>query len=171
MIYSKKSKLIIPVLVGIIGLLFLPTVVFGQTKASVYSTWDTLEVDTCATAWLIKNFVDKNAIFKFYPKGEIISEGIAFDTPDAEFRRTAEFCAFETVINKYKISDDGVKEIGKLIHEIEINYWAQEPNSKIVEFKQEVAAVLQASTSSEQGFEKTFLMFDKLYADLSLKFK
>ncbi|MBU1087468.1 MAG: chromate resistance protein [Candidatus Omnitrophica bacterium] len=169
MIHFKINKLLSNITIGCICLLLLATSVFAQAKAQVYSTWDTLEVDTCATAWLIKNFVDKSAEFKFYPKGEIISEGIAFDTPDAEFRRTAVFCAFETVVNKYKITDPRVRAIGKIIHEIEINYWSQEANSKIVELKQEVFSVLQTATSLDQGFEKTFLIFDKLYNDLSIR--
>ncbi|MBU1045118.1 MAG: chromate resistance protein [Candidatus Omnitrophica bacterium] len=169
MIYFKNNKLIMLVLINMFCLLFFTTVVFSQTKAQVYSTWDTLEVDTCATAWLIKNFVDKTAIFKFYPKGDIITEGIAFDTPDAEFRRTGEFCAFETVINKYQITDLKIKEIGKIIHEIEINYWAHDSDLRLQELKQNVSAAVQSAASPEQGIEHSFLIFNKLYADLSGK--
>ncbi len=167
--YFKNKKLFKLSVIGIICLLYFTNPVFSQTKAQVYSTWDTLEVDTCATAWLIKNFVDKNAVFRFYPKGDIITEGIAFDTPDAEFRRTNSFSAFETVLNKYKLDDPALKQIGEMIHEIEINFWAHDSNSNILEFNQKVLSEVKKAATTDEGLKNALLVFDELYAGLANK--
>jgi len=73
----------------------------NDKESHLYSTWDTMEVDKCASAWLIKRFVDKEAEFKFFPSGELITEGIPFDTPDSEFRRYHNMSTFESILKKY----------------------------------------------------------------------
>ena len=59
---------------------FSMTAVLFAGDGHLYSTWDVLETDASASAWLIKRHVDPKARFKFFPKGELITEGIAFDT-------------------------------------------------------------------------------------------
>ncbi|MFH2138372.1 MAG: chromate resistance protein ChrB domain-containing protein [Candidatus Omnitrophota bacterium] len=131
-----------------------------------YSTWDTLELDTCASAWLIKNFVDKEAEFKFYPKGEIITEGMPFDTPDAELRRTANASAYENALIKYKLTDPALIEIGNIIHDIEINYWGQKQKEESQVLKDKILPIIENSKTPEECFKKTFIVLDELYGQL-----
>ena len=35
-----------------------------------YWTWDTMEFDKCAAAWMIRRFADKEAVFQFHSQGE-----------------------------------------------------------------------------------------------------
>ncbi len=94
----------------IIADLEMPFYVLAEQKVQIFSTWEGFEADKCASIWLIKRFIDKNAIIKFFPKGEIIKEGILFDTPDSKFRRYHNMSTFESILLHYNLKDP------KLIH-------------------------------------------------------
>ncbi len=146
-------------------MVFAVVIQFCFAEAShLYSSWDTLELDTCASAWLIKNFVERNAEFKFYPKGEFISEGIAFDTPDAKLRRTKDMSTFEMIIKEYNLQDKILTEIGKMIHDVEIEFWAL--NQKELELNQKIRFIINQSRAPEEALEKSFVVFEELYNSL-----
>jgi hypothetical protein len=98
----KRLILLFVIVLVIVEILCL----YGNADAesdSCYTTWENMEPDKCASAWLIKRFIDKNATFEFFPKGELITKGILFDVPEAEIRRYNNISTFEYLIKK--ISD------------------------------------------------------------------
>lgn len=141
-------------------------VLFAQESSSIYSTWDAIELDTVASAWLLKRFINSKATFKFYPQGEFITEGIPFDTPDAEFRRMQNQSTFESILNKYKINDPMLLEMGKIIHDIEINYWQRKLTDKSETIEREVRNIINSTEDKDACFEKGFIYFDELYREL-----
>ncbi len=148
----------------VIALLLVSSLVFKQNvEAAVYGTWDVLEVDPCASAWLLKRFIDKEATFKFYPKGELITNGIPFDTPESELRRKGNSSAFEVIVAKYKIKDPKIMAIGKLVHQIEIAYWKEQTDHAAEDLKEKIGALIKEKDNPEKILKKTFLVFDELY--------
>ena len=87
----------------------------AEQKPSLFSTWEGFEVDKCASIWLIKRHINKKAIIKFFPKGQIIEEGVPFDTPDAMFRRYHNMSTFESLLRHYKLKDPKLIYLGKII--------------------------------------------------------
>ena len=87
------------------GILVLLSAV--QTQGEEYTTWENMEIDKCASAWLIKRFVDKDAVFRFVPKGELITRGIPFDTPEAQIRRYHNLSAFEYIVKTNRLTKYG----------------------------------------------------------------
>jgi len=138
----------------------------AEEENHLYSTWDVMGVDAAASAWLFKKFVDKEAVFKFYPKGKLIEEGVAFDTPDAEFRRKHGISCFEVIINKYNLKDPKVLKIGEMIHKIEINFWNAELEGKVGEFSSTVKSILAENKDPDLALNKVFPVMDKLYAEI-----
>ena len=128
-----------------------------------YSTWDTVELDTIASAWLIKRSVDPMAEFKFFPKGELITEGIAFDTPDAEYRRTQNKSTFETIVDTYRIVDLKILTLGKIIHNLEINYWQNALLQDSRDIQEDIRALIVASKNNNECLEKGLGYFDAWY--------
>jgi len=140
---------------------------FAQGAGShLYSTWETIELDTCASAWLIKNFVDEQAKFKFYPKGELVEQGVAFDTPDAKFKRSHNVSCFGSILNEYKIEDKTLLGIGNIIHDIEINYWMGSIDPQAEELNKKVLKVIDESSSPVETIINSFPIFDELYEQL-----
>ncbi len=121
------------------SIIFLAITLFykaGYTEEIIFTTWDNFEVDKCASVWLIKRFIASSAQIIFYPRGELSTGGIPFDTPDAKFRRYQNKSTFETLLEYYKIEDKKAIYIGRIIHDIEINIWEKKAipeTSKVID--------------------------------------
>ena len=133
----------------------------------VYSTWDVLELDACASAWLIKNFVDKEADFKFFTKGSMITEGVPFDTPDAKLTRTQRKSTFENILQEYKIKDKALVQIGEMIHSIEIDFWLDTASDEAKNLNQSIIDITKKNAKPHIILQKSFSVFNDLYNSLN----
>lgn len=85
--------------------------------------WITRErpkIDRIACPWLIKNFVDKDAVFFYVPFSEVKDkaaklDAIPFDIPNAELSHIGELCTFDAIIKKYNIEDSAVLTMAKIV--------------------------------------------------------
>lgn len=134
-----------------------------EKQVQVYSTWEGFEPDKCASIWLIQHFIDPKATIKFFPKGDIIEEGIAFDTPDAKFRRNAQMSTFESLLHHYRLSDPKLIYIGKIIHDIEINIWDRKVMSETVTVRDSIMKIILETKDNQQIIKKGNAFFDTLY--------
>ncbi len=139
-----------------------PGVVAGQ-KGQIFSTWEDFEADKCASIWLIKRFIDKNATIKIFPKGEVTDEGIPFDTPDAKLRRYHNMSTFESLLRHYKLKDPRLTYIGKIIHDIEVNTWKQKRFDETPAVQDAVNQIIWNSSNSDEVIDRTCEFFDSLY--------
>ena len=96
---------------------------WAEDHRKIYATWEGFEADKLASIWLIQRFVDPGARVVLHPKGVIISEGEPFDTPDSSITRNFKQSTFESMLDHYKLTDPKLTNLGKLIHDIEINTW------------------------------------------------
>ena len=160
-------------------LFFLPLFIFincgitrhglSEQKVLVFSTWEGFEADKCASIWLIKRFIDKNAVIKFFPKGESVKEGIPFDTPDAKFRRYHNMSAFESLLKHYNLQDPKLIYIGKIIHDIEVNIWEKKVFPETHKVQDEINKIILNSRNNGEVIEKSSIYFDLLYANAPAK--
>ena len=80
-----------------------------------------LHIDRLASAWLIKQFIDKRPRFYFVAEGETIEGTIPFDMFGAEFTHHGEDCTFETMLNRFGFSENkGLREIAEIVHDIDL---------------------------------------------------
>jgi hypothetical protein len=80
-----------------------------------------LHIDRLASAWLIKQFIDKRPRFYFVAEGETIEGAIPFDMFGAEFTHHGEDCTFETMLKRFGLSENkGLREIGEIVHDIDL---------------------------------------------------
>lgn len=135
---------------------------YGEDGSHYFCTGMQMEIDRCASAWLIKRFVDPSAKFKFFPEGELIDFGTPFDTPDAELRRTHRLSTFEVILENYHLSEKRLKKLGLIIREIEINYWGKKKVRLAVEVDEAVRKIINESTNNKQCLEESFVYFDRL---------
>jgi len=94
-----------------------------QNTKLEFTTWDNICYDRAASVWLIRKYVDSTAKFDFVEFGKKIETGVPFDVPGAELGRQRNFSCFETIIQKYSISDTVIHKIGKIVHDIDVNIW------------------------------------------------
>jgi len=96
----------------------------GTAKTNLeFTTWDNICYDRAASVWLIIKFVDSTAKFEFVKFGKKIETGVPFDVPGAELGRQRNFSCFETIVQKYGISDPVIHKISRIVHDIDVNIW------------------------------------------------
>ncbi len=149
----------------------MPSNILAGQKALVFSTWEGFEVDKCASIWLIKRFIDENAVIKFFPKGEQIKEGIPFDTPDAKLRRYHNMSTFESILKDYNLQDPKLIYIGKIIHDIEVNIWERKVLDETLTVQDAVNKIILKSKNSDEVIEKSSEYFDLLYSITAVRLK
>ncbi len=81
-------------------------------------------VDRMACAWLIRRFIDPQAIFAFRDEGELKTQQgakeISFDVRDGDFTHIEDFCTFEVLINSFTLAAEGLSQIAAIVHDIDI---------------------------------------------------
>ena len=139
----------------------------GVETNHLYVTWQGLEPDKCAAAWLIKRFVDKDARFVLLPPGTTPANGVAFDIPSAKFRSTHRSTTFDTIYEAWVEKKDGrLEQIRRIIKDLEFNKWEPPvtPESRGLQIILE--GIRRDKGENEQALESALLVFDWLYAGL-----
>jgi hypothetical protein len=78
-------------------------------------------VDRCASAWLIRQFIDKKAQFTFAPEDQVPVRAVPFDMfHEAGFGHRGGDCTFETLEKVFRIRDPRVMVIGQMIHDADL---------------------------------------------------
>lgn len=80
-----------------------------------------IHIDRLASAWLIKQFIDKQPRFYFVSEGEALDKAVPFDMFGAELTHHGEDCTFETMIKRFGLSYvKGLRELGEIVHDIDL---------------------------------------------------
>jgi hypothetical protein len=80
-----------------------------------------VHVDRVACPWLIARFIDSQAEFLFVPKSQVNkvaeeSKAIPFDASDVELGHHDNRCSFETIIQKYELTDPALLRLARIVH-------------------------------------------------------
>jgi hypothetical protein len=90
-------------------------------QARRWVTRRNIHIDRLASAWLIKQFIDKHPRFYFVAEGETVKDAIPFDMFGAELTHHGEDCTFETMVKRFGLNDvKGLREIGEIVHDIDL---------------------------------------------------
>jgi hypothetical protein len=96
----------------------IPTALLAEYGDKRWVTRPRPHVDRLACAWLIRRFINPNALIRygFQPEpGEI-----AFDMTEAHFGHQGQLCTFETMIRAFQLNEPGLQTIGEIVHEIDL---------------------------------------------------
>jgi hypothetical protein len=78
-------------------------------------------VDRCASAWLIRQFIDRKAQFTFAPEDQVPVRAVPYDMfHEAGFGHRGGDCTFETLEKEFRIRDPRVAVIGQMIHDADL---------------------------------------------------
>src|SRR5579862_3976441 len=130
-----------------------------------YCTRKDVHVDRCASAWLIRRFIDSQAEFVFVEAHTPLPNTIPFDMHGAEWGHHENRCTFETIAALHHISDPVIRQIGRIIHGADITTDADETlESAGIDLL--FHGLRLVSESDEQALERGYLIMDALYAAL-----
>ncbi len=95
-----------------------------QIKHYQNRTWVTRprpEIDRVASAWLIRRFIDPKAKFVFEKRAASAPKALSFDFSEGEFSHQGEDCTFETLLQRFRLVDKALRQIGEMVHDADLD--------------------------------------------------
>lgn len=137
----------------------------GDPLPRIWVTRRDVHLDRMASAWLIRRFIDPNAVFRFVAeRGYVPDPGeVRFDMFEAEFTHEGGLCTFEVLAKRFRRDDPGVRAIAEIVHEADIE------DGRFVRPEARGIAMLAAGIASAHGedsdrIERLAAALDDLYA-------
>ena len=86
-----------------------------------WATRTECHVDRAACAWLIRRFIDADAEFVFVNDVEDVPPAaISFDMPGVDLSHHGANCTFETMLERYALTDQALQDLGRIVHEADL---------------------------------------------------
>ena len=74
-------------------------------------------VDRAGCAWLIRRFVDPDAVFAFVDDpDEVPDDATPFDMRGVDLTHHGEDCTFETILRRYDLDDPALWDVARIVH-------------------------------------------------------
>jgi hypothetical protein len=121
------------------------------------------EIDRVGSAWLIRKFIDPDAKFEFANTPAEFPKAIPYDMFEVEFSHHADYCTFETLIQRFAIRDRAVLRLAEVIHDADV----EDDKFRRVEgfgIEQIFKGWAKQGLSDQEILAKGFECFDALYA-------
>lgn len=137
----------------------------GDYKGKIWMTRKRPFVDRMASAWLIKRFIDRNAVFDFIDEKdmETIGKGyVTFDIRGGEFTHAGDLCTFEAMVKAFRLKDKALRKITEIVHELDMKDGKYAvPEARGIEG---ILAGLRKSVKDDaELLEKGMAVFEMLY--------
>jgi hypothetical protein len=146
----------------------IPVIVPRRIKDYQGKIWVTRKrpfVDRMASAWLIRKFIDPEALFEFIDEKEMARLGknmVAFDVMGGEFTHIGDMCTFEVFIKSFNLADRRIKKIAAIVHELDMkDDKFKTPEAKGIE--EILAGIRKTSKSDSDALERGMGIFEMLY--------
>jgi len=140
----------------------------------IWVTRDHVHVDRVACPWLIKRFIDEKAQFIFLSTKDEIAAfvektgAIPYDAAvgdiDHYSKDGVNYCSFDAFIEKYKLKDEALELLRKIVRAADTNKFQEEPLAFGLEAIACGAPLL--TNSDHEALEMEFPFYDALYAYL-----
>ncbi len=134
----------------------------------IWITRSHVHVDRVACPWLISRFVDSEAEFLFVPKSQIDQvakeiRAIPFDAPGVELGHKDGKCSFESIIEKYGLTDKALLLLAKIVHAADVD---EDLHTNAIAPGLEAIAVGYSLRFPDdlENLEHQFEVYDALYA-------
>ncbi len=127
-----------------------------------------VHVDRVACPWLISRFIDSEAEFIFVPKSQVeqvVKEtgAIPYDAPNVELGHKDGKCSFESIIEKYGLTDPALLRLAKIVHAADIE--SDLPTDDIAPGLEAIAVGYSLRFPNDtENLSRQFDVYDALYA-------
>jgi hypothetical protein len=122
-------------------------------------------IDRMASAWLIRRFIDKGAVFEFIDEKDMDAGGknsVIFDMRGGEFTHIGELCTFEVLIKSFTLKDKALKKIAEIVHDLDVKdekYGAAEAKG----LEDVLTGIRKTAKDDGDALEKGMQVFEMLY--------
>ena len=99
--------------------------------------WVTRErpkIDRIACPWLIRRFIDPEAVIRYVPAGSVRAVAqedgaIPFDVPDVELTHRGPLCSFDAFLSKYDLNDPALHALAHIVRAADTDTLQQSPQA------------------------------------------
>jgi hypothetical protein len=122
-----------------------------------------------ASAWLIRRFIDKDAVFQFIDERErngLGKEAVVFDVREGDFTHQGDLCTFEVLMQTFGVKDKAVKKIAELVHDLDIKDGKYD-NPETSGVEEILSGIRKTAKNDDETIEKGMAVFEMLYASKS----
>jgi hypothetical protein len=141
-----------------------PSEMQAEFKGRTWVTRKGVYVDRIACAWLIRRFIDPDAVIRFVPgKGYVPKQGeLRFDMFEGEITHEGDRCSFEMLLARAGIADPALQAIAEIVHDIDLKdtKFGREEATGIASL---IAGIAAANSDDEQRLAQGASVFDNLY--------
>lgn len=132
--------------------------------------WITRErpkIDRIACPWLIRRFIDPQAVFYYVPFEDVLTkatelDATPFDIPGVEYTHYEDRCTFDYLIEKFNIEDPAVSDMAVIVRGADTDVHALAAQSSGL---WAISAGLSYNiTDDHELLEKGMLIYDALYS-------
>lgn len=140
----------------------------GDPRAAFRNrTWVTragVEVDRIASSWLIRHFIDSQAVFRFVASSNPMPAPgeVRFDMFEAEFTHVGDLCTFEVLMERMQLDDRALRSIAEIVHDLDVKddkFHREEAAGLAMVF----GAIITAHTTDEARITRGGILLDDLY--------
>ena len=129
-------------------------------------TWVTrrgVHVDRMACAWLIRQFIDPSARFKFVASQSYRPESdeFRFDMFEAEFTHDGDRCTFEVLLDRAGLYEPALRHIGEIVHDIDIKD-SKFDRPEAAGIAQVIAGIAMAHDDDDARLARSAVVFEDL---------
>ena len=133
-------------------------------RGRVWATRKRPFVDRMASAWLIRRFVDENAVFRFVDEigGPSIGDAVAFDMMNGEFTHVGDICTFEVLVKSFGLKDRALKAVAEVVHELDVKD-GRYNRPEAVGVEGILSGIRKTATDDMDGLTRGMAVFEMLY--------
>lgn len=139
-------------------------------KVPAGRTWITrrnVGVDRIASGWLIREFIDPAAKFKFVTEGYRPKTGeLRFDMFRGEYGHEGTRCTFETLLARFGILDSRLRVIGELVHDLDCKD-DRFGRAEAAGFGALIEGIVRTTTSDRERLQRGADLLRELYRGLA----
>lgn len=142
-----------------------PPVDLTRYRGRTWVTRPRPHVDRLSSAWLIRRFIDPEAVLRY---GEPREGEVSFDMPGAEFGHTGGLCTFETLLAAFRLDEPALPAIAAIVHAIDLHDLS-DPPPELAGVKAILDGWRAAGWSDEELESHGIALFEGLYRSLGAK--
>lgn len=121
-------------------------------------------IDRLASAWLIKNFIDKTPQFLWLASpSKCPTYALGYDFDGATFTHIDNLVTFEVLLHSFELETPALKKIAEIVHYLDVGGF--EP-PEAIGIEKVIQGLRSQISNDDQLFELANYIFDGLYADL-----
>ncbi|MER8772325.1 chromate resistance protein [Mesorhizobium sp. M0960] len=133
-------------------------------KGRIWVTRRDVHVDRMACSWLIRRFIDPDAVIRFVPgKSYAAKPGeLRFDMFDGEITHEGDRCSLEVLLTRAGLDDPALQAIAEIVHDIDLKdgKFGRDETTGIASL---IAGIAMTNKGDEQRIAQGGPVFDNLY--------